>query len=63
MSKSRVALVRDLRNCERICLKQAELCTVPEARSGLLALAENYRAAAATIEQQLTSDDGSPGGD
>ena len=50
------ALARDLRRRERICLKQADQCVVPEARSALLGLAGNYRTVAESIERGIAAE-------
>jgi hypothetical protein len=35
--------VDELRRLERLCLEQAELCVVPEARHAMLVMAKLYR--------------------
>ncbi|MBV9564914.1 MAG: hypothetical protein JOY90_31375 [Bradyrhizobium sp.] len=50
------ALARDLRRREHICLKQADQCIIPEARSALLGLAADYRAAIQALEQGILVD-------
>jgi hypothetical protein len=41
--------IRELRDLEQFCLKQADESATPEGRAALRSLAENYAAAAASI--------------
>jgi hypothetical protein len=45
--------IDDFRRLERICLEQAELCRLEDARAAYRSLAANYRMAACKIEQEI----------
>jgi hypothetical protein len=52
MRVSPQAIADDLRRFERICLEQAELCVLEEARAALRSLARNYGDAVTAIEKR-----------
>jgi hypothetical protein len=48
----RQAMTTDFRRMEQLCLEQAALCTIEEAREGLKKVALGYRIAAEAAERQ-----------